>query len=388
LSRIERMTSSTQISHLDSIGSFLAMEIFSHAQQLEAQGREIIHLEFGEPDFCPPPEAAKAAQESIEKRPAGYTHTQGIEQLRVEISKKYSESYGIRIEPKQVLVSNGSSLLLFLSVRMLAKPGSEVILTDPSFACYENTIRIAGAEPIFVKLHKEDGFQLNLDELRKKVTQKTSVILINSPSNPTGVVFTPDVMKGLAELEIPVISDEIYADLSYEDSPYSFLSFSENTIVINGFSKYYAMTGWRLGYMITPIEWMSAAARLHQNLMISANDFVQQAGIAVLQNSASYCESMKNEFNQRRKYVLNRLTELGMDPGYTPTGAFYVLYKYRDSSKSSFNLCKDVLEKTGVAIAPGRDFGLGAEGYIRISYANSLENIDRALTKMSESELL
>ena len=140
--------------------------------------------------------------------------------------------------------------------------------------------------------------------------------------------------------------------------------------------------------MITPIEWMSAAARLHQNLMISANDFVQQAGIAVLQNSTSYCESMKNEFNQRRKYVLNRLTELGMDPGYTPTGAFYVLYKYRDSSKSSFNLCKDVLEKTGVAIAPGRDFGLGAEGYIRISYANSLENLDRALTKMSESGLL
>ena len=140
--------------------------------------------------------------------------------------------------------------------------------------------------------------------------------------------------------------------------------------------------------MITPIEWMSAAARLHQNLMISANDFVQQAGIAVLQKSSSYCESMKNEFNKRRKYVLNRLAELGMDPGYTPTGAFYVLYKYRDSSKSSLNLCMDVLEKTGVAMAPGRDFGLGAEGYVRISYSNSMENIERALVKMAESGLL
>ena len=371
------MISSTQTSHLDSIGSFLAMEIFSRAQQLEAQGRKIIHLEFGEPDFPPPPEAAEAARKSIENKPAGYTHTQGIEQLREEITKKYFEDYGIRIAPEQVLVSNGSSLLLFLSVRLLAKPGSEVILTDPSFACYENTIRIAGAEPIPIQLHKEEGFQLNLDELRKKVSPKTSAILINSPSNPTG-----------AELEIPVISDEIYADLSYEDSPKSFLSFSDNTIAIHGFSKYYAMTGWRLGFMITPIEWMSSAARLHQNLMISANDFVQQAGIAVLQNSVSYCESMKNEFNKRRKFVLNRLSELGMDPEYTPTGAFYVLYKYRDSSKSSFNLCKDVLEKTGVAIAPGRDFGLGAEGYIRISYANSMENIDRALTKMAESGLL
>jgi Aspartate/tyrosine/aromatic aminotransferase len=148
------------------------------------------------------------------------------------------------------------------------------------------------------------------------------------------------------------------------------------------------MTGWPLGYMITPIEWMSAAARLHQNLMISANDFVQQAGIAVLQKSGSYCESMKNEFNKRRKYVLNLLSKLGMDPGYTPTGAFYVLYKYRDSSKSSLNLCMDVLDKTGVAIAPGRDFGLGAEGYVRISYSNSMENIERALVKIAESGLI
>ena len=153
------MISSSQTSHLGSIEPFMAMDIFSHAQQLEAQGREIIHLEFGEPDFSPPPEAAEAARESMEKKPAGYTHTQGIEQLRVEITKKYSEAYGIRIEPKQVLVSNGSSLLLFLSVRLLAKPGSEVILTDPSFACYENTIRIAGAEPVLIKLHKEEGFQ-------------------------------------------------------------------------------------------------------------------------------------------------------------------------------------------------------------------------------------
>ncbi|MBG56500.1 MAG: aspartate aminotransferase [Deltaproteobacteria bacterium] len=382
------MINSYQTSHLDSIGSFLAMDIFSLAQKLEAQGREIIHLEFGEPDFSPPPEAAKSVRECIETQPARYTHTQGIEQLRINITKKYSENYGVQIEPQQVLVSNGSSLLLFLSVLLLAKPGTEVILTDPSFACYENTIRIAGAKPILIKLHKEEGFQLNLDELRKKITSKTSAILINSPSNPTGVVFNPEVMKGLAGLGIPVISDEIYADLSYEESPYSFLSFSDNTIAIHGFSKYYAMTGWRLGFMITPIEWMSSAARLHQNLMISANDFVQQAGIAVLQNSTSYCESMKFEFNKRRKYVLNRLSELGMNLGYTPTGAFYVLYKYRDSSKSSFNLCKEVLEKTGVAIAPGRDFGLGAEGYIRISYANSMENIEKALTKIAETGLL
>ncbi len=166
------MISSAQTSHLDSINSFLAMEIFSRAQKLEAKGREIIHLEFGEPDFSAPPEATEALIKSIEKNPARYTHTQGIELLRKEISKKYLKAYGIRIKPEQVLVSNGSSLLLFLSVSLLAKQGSEVIITDPSFACYANTIRIAGAEPVLIKLHKEEGFQLNIDEVKKKLQQK------------------------------------------------------------------------------------------------------------------------------------------------------------------------------------------------------------------------
>jgi len=206
--------------------------------------------------------------------------------------------------------------------------------------------------------------------------------------NPTGVVFSSEVMTALAKLDIPVISDEIYADLSFEDSPRSFLSYSEQTIAINGFSKYFAMTGWRLGYMITPLEWMSAADRLHQNLMISATEFVQEAGISVLQKSKVYCEEMKTEFNQRRLFVLERMRELGMDPGYSPTGAFYVFYKYQNSTISSLDLCHQVLEKTGVAIAPGRDFGAMGEGYIRLSYAQSMENIDRALTKLAECKLL
>jgi aspartate/methionine/tyrosine aminotransferase len=206
--------------------------------------------------------------------------------------------------------------------------------------------------------------------------------------NPTGVVFSSEVMTALAELDIPIISDEIYADLSFEDPPCSFLSYSPQTVAIHGFSKSYAMTGWRLGYMITPLEWMSAADRLHQNLIISATEFVQEAGISVLRKSAAYCESMKTEFNRRRRFVLERMRELGMDLGYTPTGAFYVLYKYRDSGKSSLDLCHEVLEKTGVAIAPGRDFGLGAEGFVRISYAQSMENLDRALNLLAESMLL
>jgi len=382
------MISTSQTSHLDSIDSFLAMEVFTKAQALEAQGRDIIHLEFGEPDFTAPPVAAESVKKSMEINEAGYTFSQGLEELRIEIAKKYANEYEVKILPEQVLVSNGSSLLLYLAIRILAPPGSQVILTDPCYACYENVVRLAGAEPVMIKLRHEDGFQLNVDDLKKRVTPKTRAMLINSPMNPTGVVFSSEVMKALAELDIPIISDEIYADLSFEDPPCSFLSYSPQTVAIHGFSKSYAMTGWRLGYMITPMEWMSAADRLHQNLMISTTEFVQEAGISVLRTSAAYCESMKTEFNRRRLFVLERMRELGMDLGYTPTGAFYVLYKYRDSGKSSLDLCHEVLEKTGVAIAPGRDFGLGAEGFVRISYAQSMEDLDRALNLLAESMLL
>ena len=367
------MINKAQTSHLDSLGSFLAMEIFSRAQELEAQGRDIIHLEFGEPDFSAPADAVESVRKSMEINTAGYTFSQGLEGLRIEIANKYSLDYGVKILPEQVLVSNGSSLLLYLAIRILAPPGSQVILT---------------AEPVMIKLRHEDGFQLNVDDLKKRVTSKTRAILINSPMNPTGVVFSSEVMTALADLDIPVISDEIYADLSFEDPPSSFLSFSTQTVAIHGFSKSYAMTGWRLGYMITPLEWMPAADRLHQNLMISATQFIQEAGISVLRKSAAYCEEMKKEFNLRRLFVLERMRELGMDLGYTPTGAFYVLYKYRDSGKSSLELCHEVLEKTGVAIAPGSDFGLAAEGFVRISYAQSMENIDRALIKLAECKLL
>ena len=299
------MISKSQTAHLDDIENFLAMEIYSKAQKMSANGKDVIHLEFGEPNFSAPLEAVESIYKSMEKNTAGYTFSQGLEGLRNEIAKKYYEDYDVKILPDQVLVTNGSSLLLYIAIRMIAPPQSQVILTDPCYACYENVVRLAGADPVMINLRKEDNFQLDVDEVKKKITRKTKAILINSPMNPTGVVFSQEVMKSLADLEIPIISDEIYADLSYEDLPRSFLNFSENAIAINGFSKYFAMTGWRLGYMITPAEWMSAADRLHQNLMISATEFVQEAGISVLQKSKVYCEKMKSQFNERRIFVLN-----------------------------------------------------------------------------------
>ncbi len=377
-----------QTAHLDSISSFLAMEIFAKAEELEAQGRDIIHLEVGEPDFQAPKAAVSAVNESLSTHPARYTHTQGIAPLREAIALKYRKDYGVKVAPKQILVSGGSSIPMYIAVRMLAPSGSEVIVTDPCYACYESMILMADSKPVRVRLRLEDGFQLDPREVKRAITPRTRAIIINSPMNPTGVVFSRNCMKELASLGIPVISDEIYADLSYEEPPFSFMEFTPQAAVLNGFSKYYAMTGWRLGYLIAPPEWISTAARVHQNLMISANQFVQEAGIRALQDGHEECERMMAEFNRRRLHMLTRLKELGLDPGYQPNSGFYIFLKYRDQRRGSLELCLEILEKAGVALTPGIDFGPGGEGFVRFSYANSMENLDKALDRLAESQLL
>ena len=374
--------------HLKDISSFLAMEVLARAQELEANGRDIIHLELGEPDFQAPSEALETVINSLSKKPARYTHTQGILPLREGIAKKYKEDYGVEINPGQILVSSGSSLALYIAIRILAPAGSEIIVTDPCYACYENMIRLSGAEPIRIPLKLEEGFELDMSKVRASITKRTKAILINSPMNPTGTVFSKNTLRELAELEIPVISDEIYADLNYVSRPHSFMEFSDNCAALNGFSKFYSMTGWRLGYLIVPEAWIGTAAKLHQNLMISANEFVQEAGLKVLQESRETCEAMKDEFDRRRKFLLGKLKEFDLDPQYQPNSAFYVFLRYRDQNRSSLELAMEILEKTGVALTPGVDFGPGGEGFLRFSYANSQENLERALKRIKESGLI
>jgi len=374
--------------HLNQISSFLAMELLAKAQQLEASGREIIHLEVGEPNFQAPSEARQTVIENINRKPARYTHTQGILPLRNEIVKKYKDDYGVEVNPDQILVSSGSSIALYIAIKILAPPNTEVIITDPCYACYENMIRMGGAIPVRIPLRLEDRFELDIEKVKASITSKTTAILINSPMNPTGTTFSHETLKELADIGIPVISDEIYADLNYLSKPCSFLEFSRNSAALNGFSKFYAMTGWRLGYLIVPEAWIDVAAKLHQNLMISANEFVQEAGLKVLQESHQTCVSMREEFDKRRIFLLDKLKKLDLDPGYQPDSAFYVFLRYRDQKRSSLELSMEILEKTGVALTPGIDFGAGGEGYLRFSYANSLENLDLALERIKASDLL
>jgi aspartate/methionine/tyrosine aminotransferase len=238
-----------------------------------------------------------------------------------------------------------------------------------------------------VPLRHEDGFQLDPDAVRQAITSRTRALLLNSPTNPTGVVFRPEILRELTTLGIPVISDEIYADLSYGSRPQSILEFTEEAIALNGFSKYYAMTGWRLGYLIAPDSWMPGLVKMHQSLMISTTHFVQDAGVRVLDEGGADCERMKVEFDRRRQFLLEKFRALGLDPGYDPTGAFYVFLKYRNPKKS-LELALEILEKTGVALTPGVDFGQGGEGFLRFSYANSAENLGIAVDRLVESGLL
>ncbi|MBU2510155.1 pyridoxal phosphate-dependent aminotransferase [bacterium] len=371
-------------SHLEHISSFLAMEVFAKAEELEKQGRDIIHLEFGEPDFPTPEIIANVGIQSIRDARTKYTHTQGIEDFRNAVVKKYKRQYNVGIAPSQILTSSGSSILLYLAMRLLIPPGDEVIMTDLCYACYDNLAMIGGAKPVRVSLRLENGFQLDIDEVKKAITPRTRAILINSPMNPTGTVLSEKCMRELAELGIPIISDEIYGDLVYEGEPYSALNFTENCIVLNGLSKFYAMTGWRLGYMIMKPEWVKVAARVHQNMMISAAHFVQDAGTVAINEAESECRKMAEEFDNRRRFLLKRLKEIGLDPGYNPVGAFYVLLKYPDQSLKSLDLSMDILEKCGVALTPGIDFGAAGEGFLRISYANSKENIDEAINRLKD----
>jgi len=370
------------VSHLSGVSSFLAMEVFARAQELEQKGHNIIHLEFGEPDFPTPQVVSDAAVTAIRNARTRYTHTQGIMPFREAVAAKYLRQHGLHISPERVLTSSGSSILLYLAMRLLVPPGDDIIMTNLCYACYDNLAAIAGINPVRVDIHLEDNFELEGDAVRQAITPRTRAILINSPMNPTGTVLPDACMKELAGLGIPIISDEIYADLTYEGKAASILNFTNNCIVLNGLSKFYAMTGWRLGYMIINPEWMGVAAKVHQNMMISAAEFVQHAGTVAIQEAEAACEEMAKAFNERRLFALKRLQEIGLDPGYHPTGAFYIFIRYPQQETGSLALAMDILEKVGVALTPGIDFGPGGEGFIRLSYANSLEQIDEAINRL------
>ncbi|MFZ2087153.1 MAG: pyridoxal phosphate-dependent aminotransferase [Desulfobaccales bacterium] len=364
------------------ITPFLVMDILERAKELERQGEHVIHLEIGEPDFDTPQVVKDAANRAMASGETQYTHSQGLLELREALCRHYLEKYGVKLSPEQFVVTSGTSPAMLLIFAALLDPGDEVALSNPHYACYPNFLRLVDARPRYVKVREEEGFQFRPQDVKAQLTPRTKAIIINSPANPTGTLLTAERLSQLAGLGPHIVSDEIYHGLVYEGKEHSILEYTDKAFVINGFSKLYAMTGWRLGYLIAPLEFVRPIQKLMQNFFISANAFVQRAGVAALTQAGPEVERMRAIYDERRRFLLAGLRRLGFYIPVDPTGAFYVFVNARHLSTNSYELAFDILEQAKVGVTPGIDFGSGGEGYLRLSYASSLENLAEALGRL------
>lgn len=362
--------------------SFIVMDVLERACELECEGKDIVHLEVGEPDFDTPECVKEAACKALRDGFTHYTHSLGILELREAICEYYHDTYGVAVDPDRVVVTSGTSPAIFMTFAALLEAGDQVILSDPHYACYPNFIKFVGGEPVLVPVYEEDGFQFRPESMREKLSERTRAVFINSPSNPTGNLLSKERMQAIADMPPWIVSDEIYHGLVYEGKEHSILEFTDRAFVLNGFSKLFAMTGLRLGYLIAPKEFVRPIQKVHQNFFISANAMCQRAGIVALKESAEDVARMKRIYNERRVFMIRRLREMGLGITVEPTGAFYVFANARHLSEDSYALAFDILEKACVGVTPGIDFGKHGEGYLRFSYANSMENIAEGLDRL------
>jgi len=368
------------------IEPFLAVEMGERAQALERAGVDVVHLEFGEPDFEAPAVIREAVEKALKDGRTRYTHSLGILPLREAIAEHYASTYRVRVSPDQILVTAGTSPAMLLLFGHLLDPGDEVVLSDPYYACYPNFIRYAEGLPVYVGATEEDGFQYRPEAIRDRLSPRTKAIVINSPANPTGTVLSAERMAAIAALASAggplVVSDEVYHGLSYAEPDRTILEFTDRAFVLNGFSKAYAMTGYRLGYVIAPRERIRALQTLYGNFFISTSEFVQWAGVAALREAGSERRRFRAVFDERRRVMIAGLRALGLGVGCEPTGAFYVLANARHLGMDSVHLAREILESVHVAVTPGAAFGANAEGYIRFSYAASLDRIREGLARL------
>ncbi len=362
---------------------FLAVEMMERAVELERAGTEVLHLEFGEPDFPPPPAVVEACQRALREGETRYTESRGIVELREAIARDHERRSGVAVDPGCVIVTNGTSPAMLLVFSLLVEPGDEVILGTPHYACYPNFIRVAGGQPVLLATRPEQGYRLDPDRVRAAITPRTRAVIVASPANPTGAIQDENTLRELAALDVALVSDEIYDGLVYgEAKTCSALGLGEEVYVLDGFSKRYAMTGFRLGYVIAPERAVRPLQTLAQNLFLSTNHFVQRAGIAALQHGAETLRTMREAYARRREQMLTGVRALGLEVATAPQGAFYVFADARKLDADSHRLALRLLECAHVAVTPGVDFGEAGEGFLRFSYAAADETIRRALERL------
>lgn len=375
-------------SRLQNIAPFHVMELSKMAAILEQQGRHIIHMGIGEPDFTAAPAVVAAATEAMTVGKMQYTPATGLPELREAISAHYQRVYGLSIKPERILVTAGASGALLLACAALVEPGSEVLMPDPSYPCNRHFVAAFEGRARLIESGPEDRFQLSPQMVAQHWSEATRGVLLASPSNPTGTSILPQQLQKIVEFVRSqcgfTIVDEIYQGLSYEGAPFSALSLGEDMIVINSFSKYFNMTGWRLGWLVLPEALMPQVEKLAQNLFICAPSIAQHAGLACFQpDSIVLYEQRKAEFKRRRDYIVPQLQRLGFKVPVVPDGAFYVYANCSAISDDVDALTIDILNKVGVVLVPGLDFGPStARCYIRLSYATSMENLQEAVARI------
>jgi aspartate aminotransferase len=374
------------------LGTETAFEVLAKAKKLEAKGKEVIHLEIGEPDFDTPKNIVDAGIKALKE---GYTHygpSAGSPEFREVIAKYISKTRGINVNPDQVVVTPGAKPIMFFAILALADVGDEIIYPNPGFPIYESVINFIGAKAVPIQLREENDFRLDTDELKNLVTDKTKMIVINSPQNPTGGILTKDDLKVIADIalsrDIMVLSDEIYSRIIYEGEHHSISSFpgmQEKTIILDGMSKTYAMTGWRLGYGVMREDLAVLIAKLQTNSNSCTASFTQRAGIECLTGPQDEVHKMDAEFKKRRDVIVQGLNSIPKISCKTPQGAFYVFPNIKKIGWNSKRLADHLLEEAGVAVLSGTSFGEYGEGYLRISYANSVENIKKGLERIEKT---
>ena len=374
---------------ISQLGTESAFEVLIRARQLEAQGKEVVHLEIGEPDFPSPPHVVEAAIKALQDGWTRYGPPAGFPELREAIAQHVSETRGIPADPAEVVITPGAKPVMFFVILAVVEPGSEVLIPDPGFPIYASMVRFVGATPISIPHREELDFGFDIDEVKKRIGKKTSLVILNSPHNPTGAVILRSQLEALAGLLADssawVLSDEIYRRLVYGDPSSSITEFpgmKERTVILDGFSKAYAMTGWRLGYGVMPPALAEKVALLVVNSNSCTASFTQKAGLAALQGDQGSVQTMLEEFRKRRQITVEGLNRI---PGFRcrmPHGAFYAFPNITETGLHSKRLADLLLDEAGVATLAGSDFGPQGEGYLRLSYANSIENIQKALERI------
>ena len=370
------------------IRPFYVMELLARARELEQAGRSIIHMEVGEPDFPTPEPVIQAGRQALEDGHTHYLPALGLPELRERIANFYSSHYGVSVGPSRVIVTPGASGALQLAMSILIDPGTSVLMADPGYPCNRHFVHLLGGEAVNIPVGADSGYQLTAKRVEQAWREDTRAVMVASPSNPTGTLLSSDELRAIHKAVRArggiLIVDEIYQGLVYGDDSSTALAISDDLLVINSFSKYFGMTGWRLGWMVAPEPYVEAIERLAQNIFLSAPTPAQYAALAAFEpETLAILEQRRQAFQERRDYLLPALQELGLAFGGTPQGAFYLYADCSAFTDDTYRFCQDLLEQEGVAATPGKDFGFNQpERYVRFAYTTEIPKLEEGVRRL------